>query len=81
MNGGVVHAIEALEPTELADAIAGFRYFGLPAVAEILAESPDDSEETEERLDSAYAEEVPDDSTLVDAFRLRLARFPDTFAP
>ena len=38
MNGGVHHALEVLTPDELKAAIAGFRYFSLGAVADLLEE-------------------------------------------
>ena len=37
MNGGVLHAVECLTASELSDAQAGFSYFGLDAVASLLA--------------------------------------------
>lgn len=81
MNGGVVHAQESLGQAKLADAVAGFRYFGLSVVAEVLSHPPDDSEETEERLNAAYWKAVPDDSILAHAFRVKLLQFPEAFAP
>jgi hypothetical protein len=38
MNGGVTHAVECLAGEELADAAAGFRYFGFNEVASLLEE-------------------------------------------
>ena len=29
MNGGVLHAVERLQPSELQDAASGYRFFGL----------------------------------------------------
>lgn len=39
MSEGVVHALESLSVEELSEAIAGFRYFGLPRAAEVLAQA------------------------------------------
>lgn len=68
MNGGVLHAIESLTPAELDRAIAGYRRFGLAAVADILATArqvPDsDKGKAEARLDKEYAKAIPDDGSL-----------------
>ena len=81
MNGGVVHALECLSQTELAAAIAGFKYFGLTEASRALEQAPDDSEETEERLNRLYFSAVPDDKTLTHAFRVKLLSTPEAFAP
>ena len=81
MNGGVVHALEGLSPAELAAAIAGFKYFGLTAAAHVFEQVPDDTEETEERLDQMYWQAVPSDDALVHAFRIKLVASPEAFAP
>ena len=39
MNGGVLHAVEALDADQLAAAKEGFRYFGLARVEAFLAEA------------------------------------------
>jgi hypothetical protein len=81
MNGGVAHAIGCLSKSELAAAIAGFNYFGLTAASHVFQQAPDDSEETEERLNHMYWQAVPDDETLAHAFRIKLVASPDAFAP
>ena len=81
MNGGVVHALETMTQAEVLAAIAGFRYFGLSVAAGVLSQAPDGSEAAEKRLDLMYWQAVPDDSTLVRAFQLRLSAFPEAFAP
>lgn len=87
MNGGVLHAVECLEPRELAAAQSGYRFFDLAAVAELLSharatlDADDDLESQESLLDSAYARLIPDDSLVVDRFQQRLATHPDDFAP
>jgi hypothetical protein len=37
MNGGVLHAVEILTPTELSDAESGYRFYGLDGVASLLS--------------------------------------------
>lgn len=68
MNGGVLHAVESLAPVELERAIAGYRRFGLEAVADMLAAArqlpESDKEEAELRLDKEYAKAIPDDGSL-----------------
>ena len=81
MNGGVVHAMGCLSPTQLDAAIAGFNYFGLAAAAHVFMQSPDDSEATEERLNQMYWQAVPNDATLVQSFRIKLIACPGAFAP
>lgn len=81
MNGGVVHALECLTQPEVAAAVSGFNYFGLAEVARIFQELPDDTEETEERLNQLYWATVPSDETLVHAFRIKLLASPEVFAP
>lgn len=81
MNGGVVHAIGCLSQFELAAAVAGFNYFGLAEAAHVFQQLPDDTEETEERLNQLYWAAVPDDETLAHAFRVKLLASPEAFAP
>lgn len=81
MNGGIVHALGSLSTRELSEAMAAFRYFGLPQAAEVLAQEWDDTEETEERLDRMYEAAVPDDGTIERAFSSKLATCPEAFAP
>ena len=81
MNGGVVHALECLSQAEISAAIAGFDYFGLTEAAKVLKEAPDESEETEERLNQLYWAAVPNDETLAHAFRVKLLASPEAFAP
>ena len=81
MNGGVVHALECLSQPEIAAAVAGFNYFGLAAAASVFEQLPDDTEETEERLNQLYWAAVPSDETLAHAFRVKLLAAPEAFAP
>lgn len=80
MNGGVVHALECMNQSETYAAIAGFEFFGLTKAANVLRQLPDDTEETEERLNRMYWSAVPEDETLTHAFRIKLATSPDVFA-
>lgn len=81
MNGGVAHANEVLSPEELAAAISGFNYFGIPAAAHVLALPLADTEEASEMADQAYWQAVPSDATLTHAFRIKLLSYPEAFAP
>jgi hypothetical protein len=80
MNGGVQHTIECMSRDELADSIAGFKYFGFFAAANVLSQPSSNLEDSEESLNSAYSLAVPDDSTLVDAFHIKLLATPDAFS-
>ena len=68
MNGGVLHAVEALKPAELDTAIAGYQRFGFERAANVLslARTLGDSSKdaAESQLDREYAAAVPDDATL-----------------
>jgi hypothetical protein len=87
MNGGVLHAVECLTAEELTDAEAGYRFYGLAAVASLLSrarklfETGDDLERNEQQLDGQYADMIPSDSSLVERFEKRLKSSPSDFAP
>ena len=81
MNGGIVHALECLSQSQIAAAVAGFNYFGLSEAAHVFEQLPDDTEETEERLNQQYCAVVPSDETLAHAFRVKLFAAPEAFAP
>ena len=61
MNGGIMHAVECLDASELADAESGYRFFDLGAVADLLSrarkilEADLDLESYESQLDQDYA--------------------------
>jgi len=81
MNGGVLHAVECLDDSELADAQAGYRFFTLGAVADLLSsarrilEADEDLETYEAQLDQDYAILIADDSALYAHFeRIYTAR-------
>ena len=87
MNGGVHHAIECVEPTELVAAVDGYAFFGFDEVAEffrgasavpVLSTWNDDTEVTANRR---YWDMVPDDSHLVARFEEVFRERPEQFAP
>ena len=81
MNGGVLHALEVLSQAERESAIAGYRYFGLVAAANVLAQSYADTDEAEHESNSAYSLAIGNDEVLAHAFRVQLLARPDVFAP
>jgi hypothetical protein len=92
MNGGVLHAVEALDREELARGADGYRYFSLDRAAALIERAavetpllpdmpPQHAEDLEVSLDAEYFELIPDDSAIVDAFERMLAERPAAFAP
>jgi hypothetical protein len=93
MSGGLLDALERLDDTEMMAAVAGYRYFGLDSAASVVeavaqevapidpGASPDVLDQLEPDADLRYATAVPDDSTIVRAFEVRLQRRPEEFAP
>jgi len=71
MNGGVLHAVEVLQPAELDAAIAGYEHLGFPGAAGVLSRAKtlgdSDKDAEEARLDREYVTAVPDDASLEDA--------------
>ncbi len=80
MNGGVDHALEALNEAQYRSAVEGFRYFGLEEAAAVLEEAKDATELQLEQYTVQYGAIVPDDSTLTHAFQLKLLSSPQDFA-
>ncbi|MEM8548203.1 MAG: hypothetical protein AAGF46_08585 [Pseudomonadota bacterium] len=85
MNGGVHHAVECLTPEETANAIEGFRYFGLSAIGDILLAISDGhlspcTDATEYLANTGYHQHVPDDNELARRFKAMLYDHPDQFA-
>jgi hypothetical protein len=90
MSGGVLDAVESLTVEERGAALDGYRFFGLNAAAEALADivrrfgdggmQPDEAETLEIEADERYANVVPDDGVLVQAFQARYERDPSAFA-
>ena len=87
MNGGVHHAMECVEPTELLAAADGYTFFGLHNVADFFLAATTDpvlsnwTDETEVVANRRYAEMVPDDSHLVARFQEVLRERTNEFAP
>jgi hypothetical protein len=87
MNGGVLHAVEVLDESEIAEAQSGYNYFHLVTVAELLGCArklfleAQNLEEWEVKLDKQYFEYIPDDHFLFKSFELQLASNPSHFGP
>jgi hypothetical protein len=87
MNGGVVHCHESLEPHAIDDAIAGFRWFGLGEVADLLTSTAEGhpagglDEAASLAADDSYNSLIPTDGVVEAAFRQRLQVAPEAFSP
>lgn len=93
MSGGLLDALERLNQGDVAEAVAGYRYFGLDSAAsvieavgqELAASDPENSpgtyDELETAADARYAAAVADDSTIFRAFQDRLQQTREAFAP
>jgi hypothetical protein len=86
-SGGVLNAFDVLSPDQVAEAVRGYRYFGLTDAAAFLereAAVPEDdrADEDEARLDKTYNEDlVPTDSVFDEPLARRLSESPGDFAP
>jgi hypothetical protein len=87
MNGGVLHAVECLTPTEIEEAASAYQFFRFDAAARLLvqarltAESAHSLSENEGLLDSDYHRLIPDDSKLYARFDEHRCSHPQDFAP
>jgi hypothetical protein len=87
MNGGVHHAVQAVSETEVQAAAAGFDYFELRAIGEVLRRVQHDpklrewSDATEEAANRLYWAVLPDDGELIARFERRFRDKPTDFAP
>ena len=92
MNSGLLDVIERFSETEVVQAVAGYRYFGLDdaaAVVELVAkeisfldqQNPDAAEAFERDADDRYGAVVPGDSVLVHKFERKYQEQPEAFAP
>jgi len=87
MNGGVLDALEHFGSDGLEDAEAGYRYFGLEDIADLLNEAKsisktgDDLDLWEVELDRRYGAIIPNDATLAARFEMIFHRSPSEFAP
>jgi hypothetical protein len=86
-NGGVHHAIECIERTEILAAADGYVFYGCDDVASFFRAAADDpllciwTDETEVAANRQYAEMVPDDSYLVARFEKAYGERAEQFAP
>lgn len=80
MNGGVEHALESLSPDEMEAAIAGYRYFALAEVAQLLEDASLQKLDLED-ADRRYSQLVPDDAVLAEQFEVIYARSGNAFSP
>src|SRR5262245_20217434 len=87
MNGGIHHAIESVEPTELLAAADGYAIFGFEDVTAFFRGAADDlalskwTGDTEVTANRRYADMVPDDSYVDARFQEVLRGRPEEFAP
>jgi hypothetical protein len=94
MNGGLLHAVEGLEPDQRERAVAGYRLLGLDAAADAVVDvarsaaalpaddDPEAGERLEEEANRRYDEALPEwDETIDRAFRAHLGRHPEAYAP
>lgn len=93
MNGGLLHAVQGLEPDERERAVAGFRLLGLDAAAaaveavarqaaQLRADDAAAGERLEVEAGRRYDEALPEwDETIDRAFRAHLQRHPEAYAP
>lgn len=86
-SGLILDALEHFGSDRLEDAAAGYRYFGLEGVADLLNEAKctskadDDLDLWEAELDGRYSAIVPDDSMLFTRFEMIVRLSPAEFAP
>ncbi len=80
MNGGVLHAIEGLEASELAAAREGFCFFGFDEVARLF-EHAEKGGDDEAAFGKAYSDALPDDGAIMERFFQHFAEHPDLYAP
>lgn len=87
MNGGVHHALEFLNASELLAAADGFAFFGLHDVAALFRDAKSDpvlakwTGETERVANGRYSTLVPNDGLLVAHFEAVFHERPDQFSP
>ncbi|XCB29704.1 hypothetical protein RQN30_11085 [Arcanobacterium hippocoleae] len=86
-NGGMANALDdLLEDGEILAGVAGFRYFGLNVVADLVLEiyqaisDGANVEELEETRDGEYYE-ICDADAITAVFRKKLAEDPTAFSP
>lgn len=91
MTGGLLDAVERLDSAALDSAESGYRWLGLGDAAQVVArvrteisdgalEADDRAEALEAEADDMYAEVIPADQTIADAFESKLRSEPAAFA-
>lgn len=87
MNGGLHHALECLDASEILAAADGFAFFGLHEVAALWRAAKSDpvlaewTDETEPVANGRYWALVPDDAHVVAHFEAVFRERPDEFSP
>ena len=87
MNGGFLHAIDCLQPTEREAARAAYLFFGFDDIADLILEAPAvvDWDAVPDSLESTlwrrYTRAIPDDSMLDARFKRHFLRRRSDFAP
>lgn len=85
-NGGLTLCFDALSDDQISAAIEGYRFFGFPAVADLITrvrrEVADglDEEHVELVYDGQYFDLIPDSETLQEALARVHAQEPGAFA-
>lgn len=83
----VLHAVECLQPRELAAAKSGYRFFGFHDVAELISEIGSGgsvagiSDLQEASFSRRYSKSVPDDGALSDRFEDHFKTNRSDYAP
>ncbi len=84
MNGGVLHAVAALDEAELEAGFAGYRLFGVADVIPVLERArglpTEDQERFEATLDAEYGR-LADDGLLLGHFEQHFAAHRELYAP
>jgi len=83
-SGGIEHALEALTPEQYSAGVDGCRYFRLLGAAIVLEQAR--IKKITKNIDlkqfnENYRTLVPDDATLIHAFKVKLNSSPDEFCP
>jgi hypothetical protein len=81
MSGGLSQAVDGLQPSELAAARQGYRFFGFEEVAKILERPIDELEASEAELLSLYVDAIPDDQAIMDRFVEHFGEHPELYSP
>ncbi len=86
MNGGVLHALELLDPNQVQRAASGMEYFGLAQASCVLLETLETlnrlggSEKLEAEANARYWAVLADDTTLAERFEQVFVKHPGDFA-